>query len=96
MINTIIKFFQIEKDNSELKEFFESLIECWISGTNSMYWDIKDKKNIDIIKNFFAELYKGHENFYSIKKWNMTDDFNEYEIKWFFSLEEVNENNNSR
>lgn len=55
-----------------------------------MYWNITNDNNLQIIKDFFEELYYDCPKLYSIKKWqpNKNSDNKEYEIRWFNSLEE--------
>ena len=93
MKEILIEFLSKCKNNSELEDFFEGLLECWMHGYNAMYWHIEDNSNIEIIKKFFEKLYQKHENFYSIKEWFVpTNDRNEYEIKWYFNLEDMPKN----
>lgn len=89
MIEEIKSFLNKCDDNEELTHFANGLIECWMHGYNAMYWQIEDDKNILIIKDFFKAIYDGHEDFYSIKKWEPSYGRKEYEIKWHFNLEDI-------
>ena len=93
MIEEIKSFLNKCDGNEELTEFAEGLFECWMHGCNAMHWRIEDDKNILTIKNFFKAIYGEYENFYSIKKWEPSwePSYNrkEYEIKWYFNLEDI-------
>jgi len=89
MIEKIKSFLDECNNNEELTFFIEGLIECWMSGCNVMLWDIKNDENLFKIKEFFKKIYDGHENFYSIKKCESSFGRKEYEIKWYFTLEDI-------
>lgn len=87
----LIKMCEKCQENEELELFFEGYIESLISGCNAMYWNIIDNNNLQIIKNFFKELYYNRPELYSIKKWqpDKNHDNKEYEIRWYHSPEEA-------
>lgn len=89
MIEEIKSFLNECNNNEELTSFAEGLIECWMSGYNAMYWNIENDENLFKIKDFFKKIYKERENFYSIKKWHPNFSTKEYEIKWYFNLEDI-------
>lgn len=84
MIEIIKEFIKKCENNKELTEFFNDLIECWTHRYNAMYYTIPSDENLQIIKDFFAEIYsKDCIEMYSIKKWEPSYGRKEYEIKWF-------------
>ena len=89
MIKALKSFLDKCNGNSELTFFAEGLLECWMHGYRAMYWNIEDDENLLKIKDFFKEIYSEHENFYSIKRWQPDQGRKEYEIKWYFNLEDI-------
>ena len=88
--DVLVKMYEKCQENEELKFFFEGYIECLISGCNAMYWNITDDNNLQIIKDFFKELYQNHSKLYRIKEWQFfNENRKEYEIKWYYSIEEA-------
>ena len=87
----LIKMYEKCQENEELGLFFEGYIECLISGCNAMHWNIIDDNNLQIIKNFFKELYYDCPELYFIKRWQFDKnrDTKEYEIRWYYSPEEA-------
>lgn len=89
MIEALKSFLNKCNDNDELTFFTEGLLESWMHGYRAMYWNIEDDENLLKIKDFFKEIYSGHENFYSIERWQPDQGRKEYEIKWYFNLEDI-------
>ena len=93
--NILIKMYKKCQENEELKFFFNGYVECLISGETAMYWNIEDKNNLQIIKDFFAELYQDCPQLYQINDWFVPNNTRkEYVIKWYHSLEEAEASKN--
>lgn len=86
-IEIIKDFVDKYSDNEEFMIFMDGYIEALMGKANAMYWNMSEK-SIPIVEDLFAQLYKGHEDFYHIQEWHPEYNREEYEIVWFSTLEE--------
>lgn len=86
-IEIIKNFIDKHSDNEEVMGFMEVYIASLMDKGNAMYCNLSEK-GISIIKDLFAQLYKGREDFYHIQEWYPEYHRGEYEIVWFSTLEE--------